>query len=523
MNNHFGLLLKDLKKLWDTLGIPQKMAILVLIIASFAAISYFIAKSTEPNWGVLYSDLSETDAVAVVENLKKAGYTYKISDDKKSILVPNELKEDLRLMIAENDVIKDSTPGFELLDKIQLGATDFQNKLTRQRIFQNELTRTIEKLKGIKKAKIQIADPERSIFAEKDEAPTASVLLVLEPGVTLKPEQVKAIKNLVANGVPRLTVEKVFISDQFGNPLSEEMNNGSGGGGIADYRTNFETETSKKIQKVLEKIVGASNVSVQVSAQMNFDSSRATIERYLPTNTDANAPSGVLTGTETETENYGNNGNQQSNIQGVPNNLQTGNGKNVNYQKAKTTNSYNVSKEVKQVVYAPGTVQKMTIAVALNKILTTGETNQIRDLVLSASGADPTRGDIITVTGMQFAEDTQANAEKLMNEMEKSSQIDLIVKQLGPLAVVLILGLAALFVLNSLIRKPVKGEEVYEENSYEDSDEEEGEPDLLEAVSIPAIEAKLDPEVERMKSDINNIILADPSEAARLLLSFIKE
>ncbi|MEI7475381.1 MAG: flagellar basal-body MS-ring/collar protein FliF [bacterium] len=522
MNNHFGLLLKDLKKLWDGLGLPQKLAIFALIIISFAAISYFIAKSTEPNWGVLYSDLSETDAVAVIENLKKSGYTYKISDDKKSILVPQEQKEDLRLMIAENDVIKDSTPGFELLDKLQLGATDFQNKLTRQRIFQNELTRTIERIKGIKKAKVQIADPERSIFSEQDEAPTASVLLILEPGVTLKPEQVKAIKNLVANGVPRLTAEKVFISDQFGNPLSEDMNNNSGGG-IADYRTSFETDTSKKIQKVLEKIVGTSNVSVQVSAQMNFDSSRSTIERYLPANTDANTPEGVLAGTETEAENYGNNGSQQSNIQSIPSNVQTGNGKNVNYVKSKTTKSFNVSKEVKQVVYAPGTVQKLTIAVALNKILTTAETNQIRDLVISASGADTNRGDIVTVTGMQFAEDAQANNQKLMDEIEKSSQTDLIVKQIGPLLVVLILGLTALFVLNSLIRKPVKGEEVYDNDGYDDGEADDGEPDLLEAVSIPAIEAKLDPEVEKMKTDINNIILADPSEAARLLLTFIKE
>src|SRR3989339_528970 len=189
-------------KLWSGLGLAQKLTIIGLVVVMFGVISYFIAKSTEPNWGVLYSDLSEPDAVAVIENLKKAGYAYKISDDKKTILVPQDQKEDLRLMVAENDVIHDSNPGFELLDKVQLGATDFQNKLTRQRIYQGELTRTIEKISGIKKARVQLADPERSIFSEQDELPSASVMLMLEPGMKMKPEQVKAVKNLVAYGIP---------------------------------------------------------------------------------------------------------------------------------------------------------------------------------------------------------------------------------------------------------------------------------------------------------------------------------
>ena len=237
--------MKDLKKLWDGLEFLQKFTIILLTIVTFAAMVYFIAKSTEPNWGVLYSDLSENDAVAVIENLKKSGYQYKLSDDKKTILVPIELKEDLRLMIAENDVIHDSNPGFELLDKVQLGATDFQNKLTRQRIYQGELTRTIERIQGIKKARVQLADPERSIFSENDELPSASVMLILEPGTKMKADQVKAIKNLVAYGISRLTPERVFLTTQDGTPLSEEINQG---GDITDYKLKFENNSQKSIK-----------------------------------------------------------------------------------------------------------------------------------------------------------------------------------------------------------------------------------------------------------------------------------
>lgn len=523
LNNYFGLLGDDIKKLWGGLQFPQKLVIVGLIIISAAAISYFVSKSTEPNWGVLYSDLSDTDAVAVVENLKKAGYPYKVSDDKKSILVPNDVKEDLRVLIAQNDVIHDSNPGFELLDKLQLGATDFQNKLMKQRIFQGELTRTIERIQGITKARVQLADPERSIFSDQDEAPTASVMLILEPGVKLKAEQVKAIKNLVAYGIPRLTPEKVFITDQNGNPLSEEMNNNSAG--IDDYRVKFENQTAKKVTDVLGKIVGNGNVSVQVSADMNFDSARATIEQYLPTNETSGKTEGVVSSTQEESESY-NNG--KSGPGGGPAALQVNNqqnGKDTNYQKSRVEKTFNVSKEVKQVVYAPGTVQRMTIAVALNKILTTREKDEIKNLIVSASGADEARGDLITISGMQFADDGSQNAQAL-SQIDKTTQLEFWLKTVGPIVVVLILGLTALFVFASLLKKPAHGEEVYEGEGYyseKDEDEKEDMPNLIEMPSLPSIEAKLDPEFEQMKTDLNHIINADPAEAARLLLSYIKD
>jgi flagellar M-ring protein FliF len=512
LNNYISLLSKDIKRLWSGLDFPQRLAIILLVIITIIAISFFITKSTEPNWGVLYSDLSEPDAVSVVENLKKAGYAYKLSDDKKTVLVPADQKEELRLMIAENDIIHDSNPGFELLDKVQLGATDFQNKLTRQRIFQGELTRTIEKIQGIKKARVQIADPERSVFSDSDESPTASVMLILDPGVKIKQEQVKAIKNLVAYGIPRLTAEKVFITDQNGSPLSDEAG-GGGSSDITDFRTGFETEISKKVQGVLEKLVGTDNVNVQVSATMNFDSARATIEKYTPAAEGGTTPEGIAASSQIESENYGNGAPSTANV--------PAGGKNMNYQKTKTTKNFNVSKEIKQVVYAPGTVEKLTIAVALNKILTTKEKDEIRNLVVSASGANIERGDVITITGMQFADDGTSHTQ-MIKEMEKSSQTEFWVRTLAPALTVLVLGLAALFVFNSLLKKPFEGQEVYSghQDHYDDGEEE---PELLEAASFPAIEAKLEPELERMKTDINNLILSDPAEAARLLLSYVKE
>ena len=355
--NYFKLFIDDLSKLWNGLEIGQKFGIILLSAITLVVTSFFILKSMEPNWTVLYSDLSPQDAGAVSESLKKSGYAFKLSADKKSVLVPQELQDELRIFVAENDLIQDSSPGFELLDDMQLGSTDFKNKLTKQRIYQGELTRSIERMSGVRKARVQIADPERSVFSERDEAPTASVMLILEPGYKLKTSQIKAIKNLVAYAIPRLIPEKVFITDQAGNNLSDDIEKNSND--IESYKNNFENQTAKKIQTVLDKIVGADNSSVQVSADIDFNSTRSTIESYLPV---GDSQQGVLTTTQTEMENYDNPYPNTTGVMTGSNNPPAqptvgGQPKNLNYQKEKTASTYSVSKEIKQIIYAPGTVK----------------------------------------------------------------------------------------------------------------------------------------------------------------------
>lgn len=519
-NNYFKLIMEDFKKFWASLDLAQKFGILALTVVTLVTSTFFLVKAMEPNWAVLYTDLSEPDAVAITDSLKKNGYTYKIADDQKTILVPAKQKDELRVYVAENDLIKNSNPGFELLDDMQLGSTDFKNKLTRQRIFQGELTRSIEKMNGIKNVRIQIAEPDRSIFEQDDEAPTASVMLILDPGYKLTGSQVKAIKNLVAYAIPRLTPEKVFITDQNGNALGDE--NGKNSNDMESFKTNFEKDTSQKITTVLEKIMGKGNATVQVSADINFDSAKSTIESYIPLN---DKGQGVLTASQSEDETYTN-----PNGQAAP---AGAGGKNLNYSKNKSSTNYSVSKEIKQVVYAPGNVKRMTIAVAVNKILTAKEKDEIQNLVLSASGADYTRGDVITVSSLQFESlaEEKAAQDQMQKEQAQDEAVEFWTTKVGPPLVVLVLGLAALIVLKSFFKGgPATGtivdqrEELYAPRAYEaqlPAMNEEAVP--TERESLPQIETHLDPELERVRTELNDTILADPSEAAKLLTSYIKD
>ena len=520
-NNYFKLLTDDFKKLWGGLDVAQKFGMLALTIVTVVVATYFLVKSMEPNWAVLYTDLSEPDAVSVVENLKKNGYAYKIADDKKTILVPASQKDELRIFVAENDLIKNSTPGFELLDDLQLGSTDFKNKLTRQRIFQGELTRSIEKMSGIKSVRIQIAEPERSIFEDNDEEPTASVMLILDAGYKLKSSQVKAIKNLVAYAIPRMIPDKVFITDQNGNSLGDDNNKNSND--MESFKSNLETQTATKITTVLEKIMGKGNATVQVSADINFDSAKSTIESYIPL---GDKGQGVLTASQTEDENY-------TNPSGGPAPAAaTAGGKNLNYTKQKNSTNYSVSKEIKQVIYAPGTIKRMTIAVAVNKILTAKEKEEIQNLVLSASGADYNRGDVITVSSLQFESiaEEKAAQDQMEKDLKQENSVEFWTTKVGPLAVVLILGLTALLVIKGLFKGGSSSSSSQKEEAYNARVFEAQLPvikeeatELIQNEALPQIEAHLEPELERIRMELNDTILADPAEAARLLTSFIKD
>ena len=548
-SNYFHLLFNDMKKLWKGLNVPQRFGLIVLLLLTVILSTFFIVKSFEPDLTVLYSDLAEADVMTITENLKKNGYSFKLTDDKKTILVPASQKDEMRLYVAENDLIQNSNPGFELLDNMQLGSTDFKNNLTKQRIFQGELTRSIEKMEGVKNVRVQLAQPERSIFEDKDEIPSASVMLILDPGYKLKSSQVKAIKNLVAYAVPRLTPEKVFITDQFGNSLSDETSKNSND--MESFKSGVEKETAKKITSVLEEIVGRGNVSVQVNADIDFNSAKATIERYIPLDEKGE---GVLTSTQSEIENYENPNNQNQNAQqgqnqnpntGVPN-------KNLNYAKEKSSTSYSVSKEVKHIVYAPGTIKRLTIAVAVNKILTTAEKEELQNLVLSAAGVDYERGDVITVSGLQFealAQDKKTQ-EELAKKNAKDTLFNYFAVKLGPSIVVLILGLVAISLLKNLMSRLPHYE--VQDNILDEPDDDELALDPIdEDDSIAAKIERLggvsaldggypqlafdtddtqasfkDIEISKQEQSINTLneaILADPEAAAKVLMSYIKE
>ena len=260
--------------------------------------------------------------------------------------------------------------------------------------------------------------------------------------------------------------------------------------------------------------MGKGNVSVQVNADIDFNSAKSTIESYVPVEEGKNQ--GVLVSSQTEVETY-----ENPNL--VPNSTAV-NQRNLNYSKQKTAVNYNVTKEVKQVIYAPGTVKRLSIAVAVNKILTDAEKDELKNLILSASGVDYSRGDVISVSGLQFEGATfdKKSHEDFTKLYQQEQIIDVLITSVIPLVVVFILGLFALIIIRGFItRIPVRKIERHrpEEITIKAQEEEMSEV----APKVEFNRKEIASQKEQNITEINEVVMASPEDAAKLLSSYIRE
>ena len=200
----------------------------------------------------------------------------------------------------------------------------------------------------------------------------------------------------------------------------------------------------------------------------------------------------------------------------------------MNYSKQKTAVNYSVSKEVKQVVYAPGTVKRLSIAVAVNKILTESEKEELKNLVLSASGVDYSRGDVISVSGLQFegASIDKKAQEEFAKQYQQEQMLYFVTSSIIPLLVILILGGFALFVLKNFISKmptPKSQEHVvpFEDVANTEKVDEIEQEESMTRMELSKKEVKS--QKEQSINELNEAVLASPEDAAKLLTSFIKD
>lgn len=535
---------ESLQGLFGRLSFNQKIMLGTLTVAAAFAFFFFYNHAQE-DFDVMLSGLDPGDANAVVLNLKQQGVPYRLAEGGTTILVPRSKKEELRLGVFGDDLIKsDKTVGYGALSSLPFGMTDWQQQKYDQKIISDEVVTTLEKIEGIKKARVIIAQGQDSLYSSDRVAPTASVMLIVEPGFRLKPEQVKTVRALVAHSVPGMKPQDVTLSDSMGNSLSDDMASAGGNSGseVDNARSQFEKQKAKDILEMLIPVVGPNNAVVKVSASMNFDKAESKIKRFIPTGGTPDNPTGIPVSVQQNSEVYagGDKDKGKTEVQGAPGtasntpayNEDKGDAdkkKDNSYQNQQTTTNYEISSEEKTIVHAQGTVEKMSVAVIVNKVLTESETKELTNLISSAAGIDNARGDAITVSGLQFSPEAQQQQQESIDVLKQSGMQEMIL-QLAQTVGIFIFGLAALFVLYRFIPKTVEGQLV-EEAGYAPSGGGGGGggylptevESLLGTASLPALEAKLDPEIEQMRDSINALVQKDPTEAARVLVSYIRD
>src|SRR5947199_7900540 len=192
-------------------------AVTVALVGFFAVLTLRV---TAPQMTPLFTDLSFEDSAAIVKDLERQGIAYEIKNDGAIVLVPKDRVPRLRMKLAEAGLPKGGGVGYEIFDKSDvLGATSFVQNINHLRALEGELARTIRALDRVQAARVHLVLPERPLFA-RDKA-DASASIVLKVRGLLEPQQVRAIRHLVASAVNGLKPERVSIVDESGRLLAD--------------------------------------------------------------------------------------------------------------------------------------------------------------------------------------------------------------------------------------------------------------------------------------------------------------
>ena len=267
------------------LPMARQLLLIVVLAASLTFGGVVFMWSQQPNYGVLYGNLSNKDVTQVMDYLQQQSIKYRLDEKTGALMVPADKIHQVRIQLASQGLPHSSGVGLDMLqEKQEFGTSQFIEVARYQHALEGELARSIMTLNNVENARVHLALPKQSAFIRERQEPSASVLLSLYAGRTLDDGQVAAITNLVASSIPNLDPSHVTVVDQMGRLLTTKKVSPE----LAlnqeqfDYTHKLENVYTNRIENILSPIVGINGVRAQVSADLDFTVTEQTQESYNP-------------------------------------------------------------------------------------------------------------------------------------------------------------------------------------------------------------------------------------------------
>jgi len=456
--DNFQDFLGQLGERFNQLSQGKKVAALSLVALALASLLVMSLWLKAPDYQLLYANLSQEDAGAIVEKLKNQKIPYEVSNGGRTIRVASDMIHETRLQLAGEGLPEGSDVGLEMFEDTPLGMTDFIQKINFQRALQGELTRTIKTLDAVAQVRVHLVIPKDNLFRKQKPKGKASITLKLKSGKSLSEGQIQGIVHLVSASVGSIEASNVVIVDVNGNLLSGGKEPSEGAMMSTSnfkHKLRVQKELQAKIIKMLEDALGSGKVIAKISADLDFEQVERTEEIFDPDSQVVRSENQISESSVGSIPPGGIPGVQAL----VPSGEDSGSGAGQAAQRNKSNAvfNYEINKEVRRISKPVGEITKLSVAVMIDGTMagdpaeyqprTPEEMAKYLQMVQSAVGFDAERGDVVQVENIQF-DHSQLDKEKA--EIESAEQIDLAL-EVGKLVV----GLIFLIMFFTRVIRPI--------------------------------------------------------------------
>ena len=440
-------------------GLNPRQRIVVLGGTSLLAIVLIVVLrvSGRQEFSTLFSGLEASDAAAIVAQLEDQGVAFELADGGNTIRVPAQQVLDQRLKMAAQGIPSRGTVGFEIFDQVSFTITDLTQRVNFQRALEGELVRTILSLDAVQAARVHLVLPKPTLFTEQQAETTASVVLSLKSGRSLAPENVSAIRNLVASSVEKLSPKLVTIVDSTGRVLTEDLDaqevfGGAAGARQLDVQRAYENELESDIQRFIATVVGPNKSAVNVKTEFNWDSVETVTESFVPAE---GGSTGIPRSEQKINESFvGPPQEAPGGIPGVSANIpgateaktETAASGQSQYNRSESIINFDITKSQSKLVSSTGKPSKLAISVFLDASIAEADVTTIQQALTALT--DATRGDTVSVGRLAFDTTLADEAQRQIAAAESQARIT----QMVTLAVVALVVIAVLFFLFRLTR-----------------------------------------------------------------------
>lgn len=260
----------------------RQISLIVALTICIALAVLIILWAREPDMRPL-GTFETKELIETLDYLDSQKVEYKLEGQ--VVMVSGKEYQDIKLQLARAGLQQEQSTGDEIL--MQDSGFGVSQRLEMERLKhsrEQQLARTIEQFQSIASARVLLAIPKENIFARREKQPSATVMVTVRGGKSLKEGEVDSIVDLVASAVQGLEPSRVTVTDQNGRLL----NSGSQDASSARSRKEYEMERAReeeyrqKIDSILIPVLGVDNYTAQVDLLMDFTAVEQTQKRFNP-------------------------------------------------------------------------------------------------------------------------------------------------------------------------------------------------------------------------------------------------